>query len=407
MSLADATDWIREYGRPGNVWYAKRLAANDTLATDSHQAGPYISKEFLFRIFPSINRPEAENPDHQFQLYVDSHSDQRVARAVWYNNRARGMGTRNEARITRLGGKRSALLNPDSTGALIILAFVLDPNGVGTSCHAWVCRNEMQEDLFEDWIGPVDPGEYLVWLPAGQPEASLEVKQAESGACFLSSNEIPANWLQRFPTGEEIVRKSVELRSSQALNVDDRLLNRRTCEFEIFKSVEQAFYLPRIRRGFETVGAFVSLAQTILQSRKSRSGKSLELHVREILGEEGLRSGTHFVHGPQIEGGKRPDFVFPNKAAYEDETFPPERLRVLAAKTTCKDRWRQILNEANRIPVKHLLTLQEGVSEGQFLEMQEAGVRLVVPLKLHESYPAAVRPHLITFREFLDECNSL
>jgi hypothetical protein len=49
---------------------------------------------------------------------------------------------------------------------------------------------------------------------------------------------------------------------------------------------------------------------------------------------------------------------------------------MLAAKTTVKDRWRQVLNEANRIETKHLLTLQEGVPEGQFTEMQDAKVNL-------------------------------
>ena len=50
---------------------------------------------------------------------------------------------------------------------------------------------------------------------------------------------------------------------------------------------------------------------------------------------------------------------------------------MLAAKTTCKDRWRQIINEADRIKLKHLITLQEGVSEAQFREMQEAGVQRI------------------------------
>lgn len=70
------------------------------------------------------------------------------------------------------------------------------------------------------------------------------------------------------------------------------------------------------------------------------------------MGEEGLRAGTDFVHRPVIEGGKRPDFLFPTQVAYEDPAFPANRLRMLAAKTTCKDRWRQVLNEANRITTK-------------------------------------------------------
>ena len=80
---------------------------------------------------------------------------------------------------------------------------------------------------------------------------------------------------------------------------------------------------------------------------------------------------------------------------------------MLAAKTTCKDRWRQVLNEASRVPTKHLLTLQEGVSEGQFSEMREADVRLVVPADLHDAYPKAVRPHLLTFGGFLGEVRGL
>ncbi len=80
---------------------------------------------------------------------------------------------------------------------------------------------------------------------------------------------------------------------------------------------------------------------------------------------------------------------------------------MLAVKTTCKDRWRQILNEAERIPVKHLFTLQEGVSENQFIEMTEAGVRLVVPKALHKSYADPIRPHLQEFESFLGDVRLL
>ena len=123
--------------------------------------------------------------------------------------------------------------------------------------------------------------------------------------------------------------------------------------------------------------------------------------------EEGLRANVDFTHKPVIEGGKRPDFLFPSQTAYEDVAFPTARLRMLAAKTTCKDRWRQITNEADRIIEKHLLTLQEGVSEGQFKEMTEAGVKLVVPDGLHDAYPATVKPHLITFESFLGDVRLL
>jgi hypothetical protein len=80
---------------------------------------------------------------------------------------------------------------------------------------------------------------------------------------------------------------------------------------------------------------------------------------------------------------------------------------MLAAKTTCKDRWRQILNEAERIPVKHLLTLQEGISENQFREMHAAGVTLVVPRPLMSKYPVSVRHQLLSVEKFVSEVREL
>ena len=56
---------------------------------------------------------------------------------------------------------------------------------------------------------------------------------------------------------------------------------------------------------------------------------------------------------------------------------------------------------------KHLLTLQEGVSENQFREMCEENVKLVVPNKLHEHFPDSVKPHLITLESFIAEVRLL
>ena len=185
------------------------------------------------------------------------------------------------------------------------------------------------------------------------------------------------------------------------------MLKRREYEFEVFRSVEEATFLPGIQNGFETVDKFLGLANSILQSRKSRSGKSLEYHVVEIFREDGLIENTHFSYEPTIENSKRPDFIFPTVDAYNNGEFPDCKLRMLAAKTTCKDRWRQILNEANRIPNKHLLTLQEGVSENQFNEMTDAKVTLVVPSGLQKSYPEKIRTHLVSLEEFIADVRLL
>ncbi|MDI4665400.1 type II restriction endonuclease [Xanthobacter autotrophicus] len=404
MALVDLADWMDEFERPEkSLWYIKRLSANDTLANNAHQAGPYIPKSFLFRVFPQLDTSEVKNPDAHFDLYIDSHVDYRRVRAVYYNGKRYGDGTRDESRLTNFGGRTSALLDPESTGALAVFAFLLDDAGQANECHVWVSRHPTEEDLVEERIGPVEPGQLVVWEPGIGREMPSLLVPAPRTSCRLSSDEISPAWLEKFPSGEEIIRKAVELRSATGLNPDARLMRRRVCEFEVFQSIEEAYFLPRISAGFPSIEAFISQAHAILQSRKSRSGNSLELHARQIFIEEGLRSLQDFQHRPRIENGKIPDFLFPSKTAYEDADFPATRLRMLAAKTTCKDRWRQVLNEADRIPVKHLLTLQEGVSEGQFREMKEAGVQLVVPTGLHDSFPENVRPNLVSFEEFIGD----
>jgi len=407
MPIADLADWMEENSGPSVVWFVKRLSANDTLATGNHQAGPYIPKEFLFDMFPSLNRREQKNPDKFFDVHIDSHSgDTRKIRAIWYNNKFHEGGTRNEARITGWGGSESALLDPDSTGSLAVFAFHRDASGECFECHVWVCDDEVFADLIEERIGPVEPGKWRVWT-ADQAQQILFSCEQGSGSCWLERTQIPPLWLERFPSGLEIVKKTIELRPTHGVTVDVRLMKRRDCEFEMFRSVEQAVEMPLIKNGFATVEDFITRAQTILQRRKARSGRSLELHARMIFVEENLRENIDFQHQPESDAGKRPDFLFPNEAAYKNSEFLETNLRMLAVKTTCKDRWRQILNEADSIPQKHLLTLQEGVSESQFKEMTGANVRLVVPQPLISHYPKSIQPHLQTLESFIGDIRLL
>lgn len=407
MAAAELTEWLDQFSGPDFIWYVKRLSGNDTLANKTHQVGPYIPREFLFEMFPDLNRPGTHNPDHYFPLFIGSHPDARRIRAIWYNNKLRG-GTRNEARLTRFGGASSALLDPESTGALTVFAFRVQPGGPATECHVWVCRNETEEDFIEDRIGPVEPGKALIWsVQHGVIPQLVSEEPPPRVNCRLAPAEIPTEWLQQFPTGEAIITKTVELRPDSTLDPDRRLLRRRECEFEIFQSVEEALELPAIKAGFNTIDEFIARAQTVLQRRKARSGRSLELHARRLFIEEQLTEGIDFSHGPESESGKRPDFLFPSEAAYHDPSFPTDRLRMLAAKTTCKDRWRQILNEADRVASKHLLTLQEGISVNQFHEMVQARVQLVVPEPLKTKFPSSVQEHLQTLESFIADVRLL
>ncbi len=408
MSLTDVRDWMNEFSDRDFIWYLKRLAGNDTLANQTHQAGPYIPKQVLFHIFPQLNNPQIKNPEIRFDCYIDSHSDCRRVRAIWYNNKYHG-GTRNETRVTRFGGASSALLDPESTGALAVFAFGSNDNQE-TKCHVWVSRHGTEEDIIEERVGPVEPGRsgWRVW-PTDQFARSnlFESTIRARSSCHLSFSELPDEWLTVFPAPIELIQKSLELRPARSLCPDDRLVKRRQCEAEIFYSIEKATAMPLIKRGFESLEDFVSLAQTILQRRKARAGRSLELHTKEILLEENIQEGTQFSFQPESDPGKRPDFLFPSEVAYKDRSFPDRKLRMLAVKTTCRDRWRQILNEADRISEKHLLTLQHGVSEKQFREMREANVKLVVPEPLKKHFPSSVQPHLQSLESFITDVRLL
>jgi len=404
----DLVSWLSDFYSRNWLWYAKRLSGNDTLANGAHQAGPYVPKNILFQVFPTLHNPEKENPDVRFRISIDSHEDKRQVRAIWYNNKLFG-GTRNEARITGFGGMDSALLDPENTGALAIFAFRIDSDSKDISCHVWICRNPEEEELAESHIGVIEPGKWVLhkFDGAGTLEKQNERLLPRTN-CWLDEKDIPPKWLIVFPSGREIIRKAIELRPEfSVLPPDKRLVKRRDCEFELFKSLEKAFEFERITGPFTSIDTFLDIAKTILQRRASRSGRSLELHLREIFLEESLREEIDFSYQRISEISKKPDFIFPSVNNYRNPAFPAENLRVLAVKTTCKDRWRQIINEANRIGKKHLFTLQEGISLNQFREMRAHDVQLVVPAEIIKMYRKDIRPEIMTLDGFLSEIKTL
>lgn len=106
------------------------------------------------------------------------------------------------------------------------------------------------------------------------------------------------------------------------------------------------------------------------------------------------------------ENNKKPDFLFPNIEAYNNINYPDNKLIFLASKTTCKDRWRQILNEADRIRKKYLFTLQQGISKNQLTEMYNYDVCLVVPKPNLKSYHQDFRQKIMTLEALLKTCKS-
>ena len=142
---------------------------------------------------------------------------------------------------------------------------------------------------------------------------------------------------------------------------------------------------------------FLSFSLSVQNRRKSRMGQALQNHLEEIFRLRGIRC-TPQAH---TENRNRPDFLFPGEKEYRDGAFPSARLSMLGVKSTSKDRWRQVLTEAERVPDKHLFTLEPGISVMQTDEMHRHGLTLVVPQALQATYTREQAAWVLSLEEFI------
>ena len=183
---------------------------------------------------------------------------------------------------------------------------------------------------------------------------------------------------------------------------DGALLSWMELDEALFRRLEREVVAERLKSGFMKDGeadveGFLRFSLSVQNRRKSRAGFAFAHHIEEILKANGIR------HRREATTEKRAaaDFLFPGEAEYADPLYPAENLRMLAVKTTCKDRWRQVLAEADRITDKHLLTLEPAISRAQTAEMQAHNLHLVLPKALHATFHPEQRPWLMSFGEFI------
>lgn len=185
---------------------------------------------------------------------------------------------------------------------------------------------------------------------------------------------------------------------------DETLLQWYDREEAMFKCMERYLIQERLREGFISDGsvdvdAFIQFSLSVNNRRKSRAGLSFENHLEALFTEHRVR----YTHTPVTENRSKPDFIFPSIELYRDYNYPAEYLTILGAKTTAKDRWRQVLEEADRIERKHLITLEGAISEYQTNEMRSRQLQLVVPAPLHATFTVSQQEWLYSVGDFLAE----
>lgn len=367
----------------GKSAYCKFLSANDSGETGGHQSGILISKT-------------AKDMLYTEQELRENHILKKMGTVKWQDDFSTNCTftwyeSKNELRITGFG-RGFELLRPEYTGALFVLIKESEESYFG---YLFNTDEDIQEFLDSFGLTPAETNR-----PIELDRVDPELMEKQAIDTFIGGLKVDFPTSQEMSSAARLIQYQVYLNRHLILaNPDTMLLKWTEEEYRLFRAIEHARYGETVAKGFASVDDFIALANQVLNRRKSRARKSLEHHLAAIFDENKIE------YAPQAttEGNKKPDFLFPSEEAYHDMTFAIDKLCTLAAKTTCKDRWRQILNEADRLrdENKYLCTMQQGISSAQMDEMQAEKVILVVPKLYITAYPKDRRDRIWTVDRFV------
>lgn len=363
--------------------FCRFLSANDTHATGGHQYG-FLLPIAAYPIIFNQEKVKGENKDKTVKIRWQNDIETE-SRLTYYGK------AKNELRITRFGND-FPFFAEEHVGDLLIIAKQTDDNYEG-----YVLSTEDDIDTFMLHFN----------LSADRPNQIIDVanRQSENDTLQTAIDEAIKDLID-FPQTTEMGKMAQELfyklhriNEEKICEFPDKiLLNWYDTELSLFRSLEEKVYNPIYSKPFPDCQSLIEFSNKILNRRKSRAGKSLEHHLSAIFTAEKLIFEEQVV----TENNKKPDFLFPNGICYHNFEFPAEDLTILGAKTTCKDRWRQVINEADRVDERYLFTLQQGISKNQLKEMADENVKLVVPESHVVSYPEEYRESLNTLNGFIE-----
>ena len=369
-----------------NAQYAfcRFITANDTGKNGSHQAGFYIPKCASALLFdtPGV---KGENKDKMVKVkWQDDFTTD--SRFIYY-----GQGTRNEYRITRFG-KGFPFFEEDNVGDLLVIAKQNEDYYYGFVLQA----DQDIDDFFAYFnLSPEMTNQLIDVSQAKTPEKQLETSIQEIVSQY---SDFPDTILMA-KLAREIYNKTHHITDDDICKAPDKqLLKWRDMEYTLFRHFEEKIYAPVYSMPFPNCQELVKFSNSILNRRKSRAGKSLEHHLATIFTAAKLKYEEQAV----TEDNKKPDFLFPSGEAYHNLLFPADQLVFLGVKTTCKDRWRQVLNEADRIETKYLFTLQQGITKNQLREMKHEHLKLVVPALYLNSFDKEFQAEIETLSSFIN-----
>ena len=427
-TAADGTPlwWkIQSLVSSSNELFVKKLSRNDTSWADDtrkHQAGFYIPRQIREKgFFPSLvaNNPDKPHIFHaELSVLWPQTGEATLSGMRHYSNKGP------ETHFTRL----PHALFRDLTPASLLLAGKL--SSPISDCGYWIVildSADEEAELLETVLDIRSDFHFGLFQPSLFEEAS-RLRQDEKQELIERLQHAIRNG-----TLEMVVREYGELPQPHVIAKEARdqwlhangldrfdpwvIANPGDAIMEISRDIEYTLYrqYELRRRSAELVAVltgkgdlvtavvnhFPDIDRVLLsasQQRKTRAGRSFEHHISASLYAGRIR----FVE-QAVTGGRRPDFVMPDLETLNSHGRSAIEALVLAAKTTLRERWKQVSSEKLNCEV-FLATVDDRVAATSIDEMAEAGIRLIVPESLKSSSETDYRPlsNVISFREFFD-----
>jgi len=402
----------------------KKLSRNDCLWAEGreygHQNGVYIPKEVREScFFPELVNTNPAKP-HIFESSLTSFwpetGETKTSALKHYSNKGPEM---------HFTGVPKELFSGLTPASLLLGGRLREP--VAESGYWFMTIDSASEeaelvesmfDLGSDFhFGLFDPAAALS-VPRDETEALIRDLTANLSAGTLQAF---INSVSTLPSSESLAAAAQESymkeNGLQTLdpfaipNPGDAIMRiSRDIEFALYKRAELRHRAAEVVRIITTGGyglvesivrGFPQLDATFLsasQHRKSRAGRSFERHIARF-----LTDGRIQFEEQAVTGGRRPDFVMPSLIVLNQKDRAFETALVLSAKTTLRERWKQLAMERFNCAL-FLATVDDRVSADAIDDMLRQQICLVVPESLKDSKETcySAKENVITFRTFFD-----
>jgi hypothetical protein len=420
-------DFIESLIFQSESFLLKKLARNDCSWADDpkkHQGGPFLPKgAFGKKFFPQLKNINGEKR-HIFETIIEVEwpgtSETKQCRLVHYSNKG------SEQHLTRVPKPEFSNLTPASylliakkTKRHAYIAVVIDS---ATSTAEWIeDKLELKSDFSCELFLPDDIRAKTLSQQELLVQAIIQAIKNDQLQSLINSYSMRSTD-QLAVAAQELYLEKVGASSLSPYEIaspgDAIRTISRDLEFELYKEDESKLLAVQfanslvLAHGINTrkdaVKSIVkccsnndlySVFKSASQKRVSRAGRSFELHLSTV-----MRNGEIAFDAQVKHNGRRPDFVLPGAHALKANESNPGRAYILSAKTTLKERWKQIVLEDYNCPV-FLATLDERITKPALDQMLNLNITVVVPESLKKSKITNYKKHaaVISYRSFFDD----